>query len=142
MFLKDLALKAGLGRVHIIAHSMGNQGLLRAAQGLAPELRDAGVTLGQIILAAPDVDVATFERLANVYPDLSERTTMYASHRDRALRISRWLQDSDRAGFFPLSPQYLASTQLRCPISMSPDSILDTASTPRVKHCSMTSVRC
>lgn len=99
-FINGLATRTGLGAVHIIAHSMGNAGLIRAMGQVAPVLRNAGIQLGQVILAAPDVDAVTFKSLATVYPEISARTTMYASDRDRALRVSRWIQD-DRAGFVP-----------------------------------------
>ena len=36
-----------------------------------------------------------------VYPQLSERTTLYASAKDRALAMSKFLQDAARAGFTP-----------------------------------------
>jgi esterase/lipase superfamily enzyme len=87
--------------VHIIAHSMGNRGLARAFQRLETILAETGITYGQIILAAPDIDVELFRQLASVYARVSERTTLYASARDRALGMSKRIQHSDRAGFFP-----------------------------------------
>lgn len=100
-YLRGLVTAGHLEEVHIIAHSMGNRGLTRALQRIAPELEQAGATYGQIILAAPDIDVELFKQLAVIYPTIAERTTLYASGRDRALRMSKYLQDSDRAGFFP-----------------------------------------
>ncbi len=61
----------------------------------------SGVRFGQIILAAPDIEVSLFRDLAAVYPKISSRTTMYVSARDRALQMSKFLQDPDRAGFTP-----------------------------------------
>jgi esterase/lipase superfamily enzyme len=88
--------------MHILAHSMGNRGLARAMQRItAQAARDAAVRFGQIILAAPDISVELFRDLAAVYPTVSERTTMYASARDRALSLSSFLQDGLRAGFTP-----------------------------------------
>ncbi len=78
--------------VHLVAHSMGNRGLLRALQRLAAdaEMR-AGVKFGQIFLAAPDVDRDLFLGLARLYPQFSDRTTLYASDGDKAVATSAWL---------------------------------------------------
>ena len=101
-FLTGLATQLGGATVHIIAHSMGNRGLARAMQRISAAVTGAtGVRFGQIILAAPDVSVGLFNDLARIYPTLSTRTTMYVSARDRALGLSRWLQDAPRAGFTP-----------------------------------------
>lgn len=101
-FLSRLATDLQGAKVHIIAHSMGNRGLARAIQRItAAASREAGVRFGQIILAAPDMEVTLFKDLARVYADVAERTTMYVSARDRALGLSKFLQDSARAGFTP-----------------------------------------
>lgn len=101
-FLVRLSRESGAGSVHVIAHSMGNRGFLRAMQRLLSRAADiADVRFGQIILAAPDVDVDLFKGLAHLYGEMSQRTTMYVSARDRALKMSQFLQDSDRAGFTP-----------------------------------------
>lgn len=99
-FVRRLALDAGVRDVHVIAHSMGNVGLIRAIQRIAPTLKEQGVQLGQIVLAAPDVDAVAFRDLARVYPEICKRATLYASAKDKALRVSKWIQD-DRAGFEP-----------------------------------------
>jgi esterase/lipase superfamily enzyme/uncharacterized membrane protein YkvA (DUF1232 family) len=101
-FLMDLAARLGDVKIHIIAHSMGNRGLARAIQRIvAAASRGAGIRFGQIILAAPDLSIGLFRDLAQVYPKISQRTTMYVSARDRALGLSKWLQDAPRAGFTP-----------------------------------------
>ena len=86
-------------KIHIIAHSMGNRGLLRALQNmfLSKELKK----FGQIFLAAPDVDSDVFKQLAYVYPAQSKRTTLYVSNKDKALKASQWLYDYPRVGLFP-----------------------------------------
>jgi esterase/lipase superfamily enzyme len=101
-FLSRLATDLNGATIHIIAHSMGNRGLARAIQRItAVASRQAGVRFGQIILAAPDIEVTLFKDLARVYADVSQRTTMYVSARDRALGLSKWLYDAVRAGFTP-----------------------------------------
>lgn len=101
-FLVNLSREADARTVHIIAHSMGNRGLARAVQRITAQASAAaGLRFGQIILAAPDIDVALFRDLAGVYPKISDRTTMYVSRRDRALATSKFLQKSHPAGFTP-----------------------------------------
>jgi esterase/lipase superfamily enzyme len=101
-FLADFVHQSGAEVVHVVAHSMGNRGLLRALQRFAadPELNSA-VRFGQIFLAAPDVDRDLFLDLARLYPNFSTRTTLYASDADRALGASAWLHDDYRAGYCP-----------------------------------------
>lgn len=101
-FLVRMARDTGAEQVHLIAHSMGNRGLARALQRITARASgEAGVAFGQLILAAPDLSVDLFRDLAAVYPVVSRRTTLYASSRDRALALSSFLQDCDRAGFTP-----------------------------------------
>jgi esterase/lipase superfamily enzyme len=63
--------------------------------------RRSGVKFGQIFLAAPDVDTDLFRQLATAYPSLSQRTTLYVSPADRAVRLSKWIHGAPRAGFTP-----------------------------------------
>lgn len=100
-FLVDFATHCGAEKVHVIAHSMGNRGLLRALQRIATNAETQGtVKFGQIFLAAPDVDRDLFLDLARLYPEHSERTTLYASDGDLPVHISAKLHDAPRAGYF------------------------------------------
>ena len=58
-------------------------------------VRKTPVKFGQIILAAPDLDVDVFRDAADAYHNLSERTTIYASASDRALESSEWLSGAE-----------------------------------------------
>ncbi len=100
-FLVDFARRSGTAKVHVIAHSMGNRGLLRALQRIAAnaETRSA-VRFAQVFLAAPDVDRDLFLELAHLYPDFSERTTLYASDADLPVHLSARFHDAPRAGYF------------------------------------------
>jgi len=101
-FLIRFAQDSGAERVHLIAHSMGNRGLLRAMQRIAAQAAEAGgVRFGQVFLAAPDVDVDVFRDLAHVYPQLAERTTLYVSPQDKAVSVSRLLHGEQRVGRTP-----------------------------------------
>jgi esterase/lipase superfamily enzyme len=66
-FLVDFAANCGAEKMHVIAHSMGNRGLLRALQRIAANAETRGkVKFGQIFLAAPDVDRDLFLDLARL----------------------------------------------------------------------------
>jgi len=101
-FLEDFATRSGVTSVHIIAHSMGNRGLLRAMDRFAHAAStQVNVRFGQIILAAPDVDTNLFGSLASAYGKLSRRSTLYVSNNDFAVGISKTLHRYSRAGFSP-----------------------------------------
>jgi len=95
-FLIRLAARTGAGRMHIIAHSMGNRALMQALTQLANEKRPLRVH--QIMMAAPDVDRRVFLGLAPTFVDSADRITLYASSADRALLLSKKLQAFPRAG--------------------------------------------
>ncbi|MCX5735508.1 MAG: alpha/beta hydrolase [candidate division NC10 bacterium] len=100
-FLVDFTAHCRAERVHVIAHSMGNRGLLRALQRIAANAETLGqVTFGQVFLAAPDVDRDLFLDLARLYPAHAERTTLYASDGDLPVHLSAKLHDAPRAGYF------------------------------------------
>lgn len=100
-FLVDFTANCGAEKVHVIAHSMGNRGLLRALQRIATNAETQGkVKFGQIFLAAPDVDRDLFIDLAHLYPQHSERVTLYASDADKAVHLSAKLHDAPRAGYY------------------------------------------
>jgi esterase/lipase superfamily enzyme len=72
--------------VHVIAHSMGNRGLLRSMQRIASGAQHTARTVfGHIVLAAPDIEARVFRDLVRVYERVAVRTTLYASSKDRAL---------------------------------------------------------
>lgn len=100
-FLVDFTTHCGAEQIHVIAHSMGNRGLLRALQRIAANAQTRGkVKFGQILLAAPDVDHDLFLDLARLYPEHAERTTLYASDGDLPVHVSAKLHDAPRAGYF------------------------------------------
>jgi esterase/lipase superfamily enzyme len=86
--------------IDILAHSMGNRILMGVLQSLKnPALTDA--RFGQIFLAAPDVDARYFEKVANLYPTVSRRTTLYVCARDVALLGSGDIHLDRRVGYTP-----------------------------------------
>lgn len=101
-FLKMVAQKSGAKHVSIIAHSMGNQLLLRVLQDLQ-RTRPEGVRISQVIFAAPDVDRDSFESIATQIKDFATGgITLYAAANDRALSVSkRFYGGVPRAGDVP-----------------------------------------
>jgi esterase/lipase superfamily enzyme len=100
-FLVEFAQNCGASKLHLIAHSMGNRGLLRALQRIAADAAARGkVLFHQMILAAPDVDRDLFLDLAHLYSAHAERATLYASGRDLPVHLSSKWHDAPRAGYF------------------------------------------
>lgn len=101
-FLVDFALRSGARAVHIIAHSMGNRGLLRAMDAIANAAASAApVRFGQLFLAAPDVDAQLFRHLAKAYGRLATRATLYVTNNDKVIGLSRRLHRFARVGLAP-----------------------------------------
>jgi esterase/lipase superfamily enzyme len=98
-FLVRLATDSGARRVHLVAHRMGNRGVMRAIQRISAKASLAAtIRFGQLILAAPDLDVEVFRDLAPHCPPISQRTTLYVSRGDRPLEFSHWLHRDDSVG--------------------------------------------
>ncbi|MDZ4371373.1 MAG: alpha/beta hydrolase [Phenylobacterium sp.] len=101
-FLLDLVVKSQVRAVHVIAHSMGNRALLRALDAIArDEVWRERARFGQIILAAPDVDIDVFMNLAAAYTRLAARSTLYVSENDQAIGLSKVVHAYPRAGRAP-----------------------------------------
>jgi esterase/lipase superfamily enzyme len=97
--LQTLQHQTGADAVHVVAHSMGNRALTAAVRELAMEGKLTDAPLGQIVLAAPDVDAEVFRRdLLPAMQASAERVTLYASSYDQALRVSKTLHGYPRAG--------------------------------------------
>ncbi len=100
LFLLDLSESLPEQPLHIVAHSMGNEGLVRALVRIALQ-RDAVLPplFNNIILAAPDVDAQIFsEQLATSLVPLAQHWTLYESNKDKALNFSTKLRNSKRLG--------------------------------------------
>lgn len=91
-------------KVHVIAHSMGNRVLLRALRRIERDraARAADVPLlGHVVLAAPDVDAASFAALVPSAARLASSTTLYFCATDRALLASRAIHVDKPVGMGP-----------------------------------------
>lgn len=102
-FLDALAREMPGTRLHVVAHSMGNLVVLSALEKIALRgAADRKLSLGEVILAHPDVDQERFRQLARAAKDLGVRMTLYTSRDDRAMWISRLLSGKDRPGGEPI----------------------------------------
>ena len=100
-FLTMVIQKSGAKSISLIAHSMGNELLLRVLERLRPKIPE-GVVISQVILAAPDVDRDKFNIIAREITNFAKGVTLYAASNDRALGYSaRFWGGVPRAGDIP-----------------------------------------
>jgi esterase/lipase superfamily enzyme len=92
--LSELGTMPGVGRIHILAHSMGTWLTMEA-------LRESAI--GEVMLAAPDIDLAVFkQQYARV--GAFARVSIFAAADDKALNISSVLAgDRQRVGALDLN---------------------------------------
>jgi len=85
--------------VHVVAHSMGSRVLSDAILDLQYQQRQER-RFDEIVLAAPDVDAAVFERrYLRPLSEASHRISVYCAADDRALQLSRSVHGGyDRLG--------------------------------------------
>ena len=99
-FIELVASKTGATRVSIIAHSMGHQVLMPVLEDIKRD-KPQGVTISEVILAAPDMERAQFETLARDLKDFGRGMTLYASANDVALKAAERYWGAGRAGGVP-----------------------------------------
>ncbi|MCE9589399.1 MAG: alpha/beta hydrolase [Planctomycetes bacterium] len=103
-FIRAVASCPELKKVNLVAHSRGTDILTNALRELHIECRAAGkntrdeLKLGQVVLAAPDLDLDVFvERFsAERTGFVPERLTIYISPNDKAIGMASWLFGSAR----------------------------------------------
>ena len=101
--LLDLGNVPDVGRIHILAHSMGTWLTMEALREDAIAGRpDLNGKLGDVMLAAPDIDVSVFRnQIAKLDPS---HVSVLVSVNDRALSLSRRLA-GDRPRVGALNPK-------------------------------------
>jgi esterase/lipase superfamily enzyme len=123
-FLDIVVKESGAKSISLIAHSMGNEILLRVLERMRPAVPD-GVEISQVILAAPDVDRDKFTNIARQITNFAKGVTLYAASNDRALGYSaRFWGGVPRAGDVPASgPLIVAGVDTIDVTALSTDSL-------------------
>lgn len=103
--LRQAAKSPDVSEVTVLAHSMGSWLAVEALRGMA--MRDKGISpkIRNVVLASPDIDVDVFRRQLIEMGPKRPQFTIFASRRDRALAVSKWVSgDVDRVGAADLRP--------------------------------------
>ena len=99
-FLDDIQAITSAKKIHLVAHSMGNEVLTQALKIIAN--RGGGAPahrFGETVLAAPDVDTGVFVSAVELVKKISDRVTTYVSSKDLAMMASHYFRkSSQRAG--------------------------------------------
>jgi esterase/lipase superfamily enzyme/Tfp pilus assembly protein PilF len=99
-FLKSVVAQTNAKRIHIIAHSMGNEVLNLALGNIDPQTLEK-LNFGEIVLASPDLDPDDFQQKFLPLQKLGATSTVYAASSDWALWTSSVLSDSPPLGYIP-----------------------------------------
>jgi esterase/lipase superfamily enzyme len=91
--LQEIGATPGVGKVHVLAHSMGGWLAMEALrqEAIAGD-RDLSGHLGEVMLASPDIDMDVFAgQMARLRP---ASVTVFATANDRALSLSSAIAQS------------------------------------------------
>ncbi len=100
-FISELIVKSEIKKLHIVAHSMGNRVVTAALKSLSQktDLKHQLDSIHQIVLAAPDLDQIVFQQsFLPTLRNLGKSRTLYASDKDKAMRISEKFRSMPRLG--------------------------------------------
>ena len=106
ILIQYLAEKTDARRIHIIGYSAGTRVVAQALDQLAlmvagPECKDSAkdLRIGHVILTGSDIDAHLFGAyLMDGMLDVVDNLTVYASAKDKALGMSKWVFGRDRLG--------------------------------------------
>ncbi len=90
--LEGLMASQGIGRIHIVAHSIGTMVTMEALRQLHAVHGDASAgRIGALVLASPDVDMDVFSSSVERIGALAPNIIVITATNDRALAVSRWI---------------------------------------------------
>jgi esterase/lipase superfamily enzyme len=90
--LDALMASPTIGRIHIVAHSLGTMLTLEALRQLHGRHQEATADrIGAVVLAAPDIDMDVFTSSVERIGPLARKITVITATNDRALALSRKL---------------------------------------------------
>lgn len=90
--IEQLMANPTIGRINIVAHSIGTMLTMEALRELYARRGDAAADrIGAVIFASPDIDMDVFtSSVARIGP-LAAKITVITATTDRALAVSRWM---------------------------------------------------
>jgi esterase/lipase superfamily enzyme len=87
--LQAIVTPAGVGRVHIVAHSMGTMLTLESLRQLHDRYGDTiDGRIGAVVFASPDIDMDVFSSAITRIGPLARKITVITATNDRALALS------------------------------------------------------
>jgi esterase/lipase superfamily enzyme len=87
--LHSVVTAPGVGRSHIVAHSMGTMLTLESLRQLHTQYGDSAEDrIGAVVFAAPDIDMDVFTAAIDRIGPLAHKITVIAATNDRALALS------------------------------------------------------
>jgi esterase/lipase superfamily enzyme len=90
--LDGLMASPTVGRLHIVAHSIGTMLTMEALRQLYARQGDAAADrLGAVVFAAPDIDMDVFISSVDHIGPIARKITLLTATNDRALAVSRWM---------------------------------------------------
>lgn len=108
--LRGIGTKTGARRFDILAHSMGNFLMVETLRQAA--IRGDGRfggKLGQVMMAAPDIDIDVFRRQLQIVGVQKLPITVFVSKDDKALSFSKFVwQSTQRAGAYTVEDPEIA----------------------------------
>jgi esterase/lipase superfamily enzyme len=97
--LEGLLASPTIGRINIVAHSIGTMLTMEALRQLYAKHGEAAADrIGAVVFASPDIDVDVFSASVERIGPLAAKITVIAATNDRALAVSRWMNGTTRVG--------------------------------------------
>ena len=98
ILLPELRQRSGAQTFHVIAHSIGSTVTAQAEYQATAQLCQSPKPFSNSILAAPDLTPELFHQQVAAVRCASDRLTIYISHGDVALFLSKLVQEGERVG--------------------------------------------
>lgn len=92
----ELERRSGSGVVDVVGHSLGARGVVLALYEVAN--RNPDIRLDEVVLLAPDMDFAIFQRMLPRISQVADNMTVYVAEEDRPLALSASLHGYPRLG--------------------------------------------
>jgi esterase/lipase superfamily enzyme len=90
--LDGLIASRAIGRIHIVAHSIGTMLTMEGLRQLYARYGDATAErIGAVVFASPDIDMDVFASSVERIGPLASKITIIIATNDRALAVSGWI---------------------------------------------------